>query len=350
MTLLVYALGADGQVLPGRTLRNTAGAPYLPGPGVTAVSGVLAGPPNTMGELSLAAGVITVQPFKAVIQCSQDASAGQFVVTNDAALPLTALTAQSATQYRRGLVVIDVDDSQVAGVASSGTTDRVRVYPLDGGLAASAGAAALPALPDNSLALGEYLIPPTGQAVTLTPYNPRTSVRGGILPVIADSAAIPGHDGLAPAYDGQARWHPTRGLEFGVGGVWGPSAASPISVTEIGPLLSGTYQTSAASYPFRALLFPGGRVVLTGAFTNAGGTFAANAGTVYNIFGAGKALPAALRPPYTRRVAVAVATGTSYSTALLVINTDGTISYVPQAALSAGFLVHGDGATYLTAN
>jgi hypothetical protein len=189
VTLLVHALGASGQVLPGRTLRNTSGAPYLSGPGVTALSGVLVGPPGSMGELSLTGGVITVQPFKAVIQCSQDATAGQFIVTNDTAAPLTALTAQNATQYRRGLVVIDVDDSQVAGVASSPTTDRVRMYPLDGTLAASAGAATLPALPDNSLALGEYLIPPTGQTVTLTPYVARTGLRGGELSMPTEAAA-----------------------------------------------------------------------------------------------------------------------------------------------------------------
>lgn len=259
-----FALGAAAQLLSGRLLRNTLGAVFLPGAGVTAVSGVLAGPANTQGELTLAAGVITVQPFKAVIQCSQDTTAGQYIVTNDAALPLTALTAQHATQYRRGLVVIDVDDSQVAGVASSATTDRVRVYPLDGALAASSGATALPALPDNSLALGEYLIPPTGQAITITPYNPRTTVRGGILPVLSDASTVTGHAGAAPTHDGQYRDHPTLGLQRGSGATWGDPIVPPsIAYPGVGG------QSGPAGFPAPRLRLQLGRVQGTGLLLDA---------------------------------------------------------------------------------
>jgi hypothetical protein len=174
-----------------------------------------------MGELSLAGGNITVKPFRAVVQCSLDAAAGQYLVVNDADA-VFATTAQHATQFRKGLVVIDVDDSQVNGVASSATTDRARLYLLDGALAATSGAAALPALPDSSLALGEYLIPPTGQAITITPYNPRTTNRNAVLPVLVDGSTVSGHDGAAPAHDGHTRWHPTNGLQTGRSGAWRP--------------------------------------------------------------------------------------------------------------------------------
>jgi hypothetical protein len=210
--------------MSGRLGRLALGSSFIPGPtGLLTVSGVLYGPTNTMGELSLAGGNITVKPFRAVVQCSLDATAGQYLVVNDADA-VFATTAQHATQFRKGLVVIDVDDSQVNGVASSATTDRARMYLLDGALAATSGAAALPALPDSSLALGEYLIPPAGQAVTITPYNPRTTNRNGILPVINDASTLPGHAGAAPVHDGAYRHHPVNGLEVGEGGAWVPAA------------------------------------------------------------------------------------------------------------------------------
>lgn len=233
MTLLSppFALGAAGQVLSGKLLRLSGGAPFRPGAtGVLGVSGVLAGPPNTMGELALPNNTsVTVQAFRAVIQNTQDATQGQYEVTNDAAVTLGAadgFPAQDATQFRRAYVLVAVDDSQVSGVASSATTDRARLYVLGGALAATAGAAALPALPNNPLALGELLVPPTGQTVTLTPYNPRTTTRGGILPVLVDGSTVTGHDGAPPGHDGQARWHPSHGLQLALGGAWGPAVLS----------------------------------------------------------------------------------------------------------------------------
>lgn len=222
------ALGAAGQVVTAKTLRLGNGAAFAPGAtGVLGVSGCLAGPAGTMGELTLpTATTLTVQAFRAVVQNTQDATAGQYVAINDAAVTL-AVTAQHATQFRRSLVLVEVNDSQTAGVASSATTDRNRLYLADGPLAASAAAAALPALPANSLALGEVLIPPTGQTVTLTPYNPRTTGRGGILPVLNDASTVPGHAGAPPLFDGQYRDHPTRGLQRGrADGTW--RAAAPL--------------------------------------------------------------------------------------------------------------------------
>jgi hypothetical protein len=280
-----YALGAAGQVLAGRLLRLSLGAAFRPGAGVTAASGVLAGPANTQGELTLAAGAVTVQPFRAVIQCSQDATAGQYVVTNDAPVVLPH-TAQDATQFRRSLVVVDVDDSQVAGVASTAATDRARLYLSDGPLAASSAAAALPALDPNTLALGELLIPPAGQAVTLTPYNPRTTTRGGILPVLDDASAITGHAGAPPTHDGQYRDHPTRGLERGQGGVWGPPAEPGPWVV---PVPGGRVNFGNGYPPFRYRLLPLSRSLeIEGMFTAS-----AAAGVIHT-------LPPEYRPAYNR--------------------------------------------------
>jgi hypothetical protein len=215
-----YALGAAGQVLSARLLRLSLGAAFRPAAGVQVTSGVLAGPSNTMGELSLASGVLTVQPFRAVIQSALDATAGPYVVPNDATVTF-GTTAQHASQYRRSLVVVRVDDSQVSGVASSATTDRAVLEVLDGPLAASQAATTLPTPAGSWLALGEILIPPVGQTVTLTPYNPRIGMRHGIQSgIIADGSTIAGHDGQVGAHVDQFRAHPTRGIERWNGTAW----------------------------------------------------------------------------------------------------------------------------------
>jgi hypothetical protein len=225
-----YAAGAAGQVLSGKLLRLAGGAPFRPSTGVQYVSGVLYGPAGTMGELALASNTsLTINPFTAVIQNTLDATAGPFLVTNDAAVtattttvsPVPAIPVQDASQFRRALIVTRKDDSQLSGVASSATTDRALLDIRAGALAASSAAAVLPAALANELALGELLIPPTGQTVTLTAYNPRTTTRGGILPVLADGATLSGHDGAPGTHVGHYRDHPTQGLQRWDGAVWG---------------------------------------------------------------------------------------------------------------------------------
>jgi hypothetical protein len=163
--------------------------------------------------------------------------------------------------------------------------------------------------------------------------------------VIADGSAITGHDGALPTYDGQPRWHPTRGFEIGVGGAWGPPAAPPVTVTDLSSRLNaGLYRTDAA-FPLRGLYYAG-RAVFSGAFTSNVTPFNAGAGASFAIFAAGQTLPAALIPTYAKRFAVACLTGATYSTAIITVNTDGTISYVPQAALTAGFSIYLDDVSY----
>jgi hypothetical protein len=176
--------------MSGKLLRLALGAAFRSASGVQSVSGCVAGPPGTMGELTLNSNTsLTVNPFRAVVQNTQDATAGPYLVPNDAAVTFTtggspALPAQDATQFRRAYVVVHVDDAQVAGSGPNQTYLEV----ISGALAATAVAAAYPAVPVNALLLGELLFPPTGQAVTLTPYNPRTTSRGGILPVLTEAS------------------------------------------------------------------------------------------------------------------------------------------------------------------
>jgi hypothetical protein len=213
-------LGSTGKVTAARVIRLAKGAVWRPSAAALgAVSGVVYGPAGSMLELTLVnPTTVGANPGVAVIQGTHSTSQGQYEVTNDAYATL-AVTAQHASQYRRALVVIGVDDAQAAGVTSTATTDRPRLTTIDGALSASA-PGALPALPANYLALGEVGIPPTGQTVTLTPYNPRTVTRGGILPVVNDASTTPGHGAEAGAYTGQYRDHPTLGLQRWTGTRW----------------------------------------------------------------------------------------------------------------------------------
>jgi hypothetical protein len=179
---------------------------------LTAAGGVVAGPAGTMGEVTLLSNTqFTVNPARWVVPSTASALHGVYKVQNDAVSTL-GITAQNATQFRRSYFGVWVIDSFVAGSGD----DLPHWGLVDGALAASAVAATLPSggtLPANFLALGEFLIPPVGQTVTWTPYDVRTGLRGGILPVTAT-------DTRAPANDGQYRDHPTRGLERGAGGAW----------------------------------------------------------------------------------------------------------------------------------
>jgi hypothetical protein len=209
-----YALGAAGQVLSARLLRLSLGAAFRPAAGVQVTSGVLAGPSNTMGELSLASGVLTVQPFRAVLEV------------------------------------------------------------LDGPLAASQAATTLPTPAGSWLALGEILIPPVGQTVTLTPYNPRIGMRHGIQSgIIADGSTIAGHDGQVGAHVDQFRAHPTRGIERWNGTAW---VADGMSKRKIGRVVylnlhnvyTGAYNRDFLLFTLPAGYTPAGNSWLTGYYFN----------------------------------------------------------------------------------
>lgn len=207
------ALGAAGQVLSGRLLRMVGTAAFRPAADRIAASpGILHGPPGQVGELTLVnPTTVRVNPFTAIVLGTHSTTQGSYEVPNDALVDLP-VAGQHATLFRRDLVALTVADSQAAGLTSSGTTDRPGYLHVIRG-ADAASNPALPAVPANTLLLGELYVPPAGQTVTLTPYNPRTGVRGGILPVYNDTVDRPGHGAERGAYDGQYRDHPTRGLQ-----------------------------------------------------------------------------------------------------------------------------------------
>jgi hypothetical protein len=214
-----FALGAAGQVLSGKVLRHAVGAAWRPsGAALSAASGVVQGPVGSMMEATLVSPtLLRVNPGTCVVQGTFATDQGQYVLTNDAPVDLP-VPGQSASQYRRGLLVAEAADSQVAGVTSTAETDRALLRVITGNLSPTA-PGALPPIPDTALALGEVVIPPTGQAVTYTPYNPRTVARGGVQPVYDDSSTVPGHGGEPGAYVDQLRMRAGR-LERWSGSAW----------------------------------------------------------------------------------------------------------------------------------
>lgn len=230
-----FALGNTGVQTAARIDRIAMGASFFPGAAaVSARNGVLAGPAGTMGELTLLTDILLrVAPFVAVIQGTHAANQGQYVVPNDTQRDL-AVPAKDASQSRKILVQVRVADSLAAGVASSAATDGSWLELKVGALAASN--PVLPGVDANSVALGELSIPSTasGLPVTLTKYDPRTTTRGGILPVLST-------DVLAPIMDGQYRDHPTLGLQRGKTGVWrSPFTRIFSRSTELGAIANGS--------------------------------------------------------------------------------------------------------------
>lgn len=217
-----YALGATDVVTTTRTDRLSLGATFRPASAaLAAVSGFLAGPGGTQGELTLLTdALLRVNPFTAVVQGTRSRVQGQYVVTSGQQVDL-AVPAKDASQARRALIVVRVGDSLEAGVASSPTTDGAWLEIVPGSLAASN--PVLPSTPPDSFAAGELTIPSaaSGQPVTLTRYNPRTTMRGGILPVLAGpTITTPGYEGAPGTYRGEYRDHPTNGPERWTGDTW----------------------------------------------------------------------------------------------------------------------------------
>lgn len=244
-----YALGANGQVLSGKLLRHSLGATWRPSTAaVSAASGVAQGPAGSCMELTLVnATTLRVNPGVAVIQGTQSADQGQYEVVNDSQITLP-VTGQNASQYRRSLVVVEVNDSQAAGVASSATTDRAQLRIVDGALSAVA-PGTLPALPANSLALGEVAIPPAGQTVAVTAYNPRTTGRGGLLYAYNDTSTVPGHGGEPGAYMGQTRVIGDGRVEWWNGTQWTWTRAA-LGILDLRDFASSvTLSTAAAILP-----------------------------------------------------------------------------------------------------
>jgi hypothetical protein len=252
-------LGAAGQQHSARNDRLTFGALLKAAAGTATATplavtgGAVYGPPGTMGEVTLNSNTqITLNPARFVVPGGIDSKQGQYEAIHDQqdTMPVTA---QDATLYRRAYLAVVVDDSETSGVASSGTTDRGTVQVIDGPLAAAP--PAYPALTGypNRLLLGEFYIPSvaSAQGVTWTPYNPRTTTRGGILPVLdADTSTVPGNSGAPGLFPQEYRDHPTLGLQRWNGTAW-------ITVTGLGfaraMMRQATAQTALAAGQWTAI-------------------------------------------------------------------------------------------------
>lgn len=306
---------------------------------LTATSGVIAGLPGTMGEVTLLSNTqFTVNPGRWVVYATASALGGSYEVTNDAVETL-AITAQDASQYRKSYFGVWVTDSFVAGSGD----DLPHRGLVDGTLAASAVAAALPSagvLPANFLALGEFLIPPVGSAVTYTPYDLRTGLRGGILPVTTTDTRI-------PAFDGQYRDHPTYGLQRGSAGAWrAPSVGATWTAF---PLLNNTGITSyqanptagagavGQSAPTMSYRIENGRVWLRGWAYSATGYSGTPLLTA-------TPLPPEARPPYLATIwPINVNTR---SPSRHEIETNGTMYFIDSVAIGAATYLDFDGISY----
>jgi hypothetical protein len=195
---------------------TTAGRPLQVRPGV------LVGP-FSPGAVAVTTGGVNVNPFHAVVQGTVNGTQGPYLLTSDA-VEFRAVTAASASEFRRGYVLVHVYD-QVSGIDVQDNWDVEVVY---GPNAATAGAATLPSRTANSVILKEFAVSNTGVITLVAASGEFTGPRGGILPVLADGANVPGHDGAAGSFDGHYRDHPTYGLQR-----W--TAAAGWQVVGLGP-------------------------------------------------------------------------------------------------------------------
>jgi hypothetical protein len=148
---------------------------------------------------------------------------GPYLLTSDA-VEFRAVTAASASEFRRGYVLVHVYD-QVSGIDVVDNWDVEVVY---GSNAATAGAATLPARTPNSVILKEFAVSNTGVITLVAASGEFTGPRGGILPVLADGVNAPGHDGAAGSYLGQYRDHPVFGPQRWIGTDWIPIGQASI--------------------------------------------------------------------------------------------------------------------------
>lgn len=243
-----YSLGASVDPTPdylrhsARMDRLSLGAMFQPMTvGVlNAASGFLHGTAGSMGELTLAAngGSVRVNPFRAVVQGTQQSAQGQYVVPNDGPLDLP-IPGQDAALARRALLVVGVEDSQAAAVESTEENDRAYVALLSSELSA---APVLPDLPPNAFSCGELTIPRVGQAVTLTHPMPRVGMRHGILPVFDDNSTLPGHGKAPGQFHGQYRRHPAFGLQSWEGESWEPAVGGVVRTAQLSGNWAGSVQ------------------------------------------------------------------------------------------------------------
>jgi hypothetical protein len=281
---------------------TTAGKPLQVRPGV------LVGP-FSPGAVAVTTGGVNVSPFHAVVQGTVNGTQGPYLVTSDA-VEFRAVTAASASEFRRGYVLVHLYD-QVSGIDVKDDWDIEVVY---GPNAATAGAATLPARTANAAILKEFAVSNTGVITLVAASGEFTGPRGGILPVLVDGANVPGHDGAAPSYDGHYRHNPTSGLQVGAAGVWGPVVSLP---TYVVPTFLASWDQYDLGGPYGELLRlwrnTSNTVRLQGIFRNVGASVPS--GATVNPF----TIPVGYRPP------------TGLSVIRTVVGSPGGAAVTPQA-------------------
>jgi hypothetical protein len=181
--------------------RLTQAADWFPG-GATKLdvrSGVVPGQ-GTSGMVTGALNVtaqgtpnMSVQVFagQAVIQGTVTQTQGAYVCTSDSTQTL-AIAAANATNPRIDLVVVTVEDAQYSGAANDALLQVITGTP--------AASPAAPALPSNSIALAQVLVPASATSIVsgnITDQRTWTVSRGGILPCLSTARPASPYGGMS---------------------------------------------------------------------------------------------------------------------------------------------------------
>lgn len=170
-----HRLNQAGLLLPDAT---AAGKPLQIRPGVFPG-------PFSPGAVTVTTGGVNVNPFHAVVQGTVNGTQGPYMVTSDA-VEFRAVTAASASEFRRGYVIVHVYD-QISGID---VTDNWDVEVVYGPNAGTAGAATLPARTANSAILREFAVSNTGVITLVANTAELTAPRGSTLSVPTEAAAV----------------------------------------------------------------------------------------------------------------------------------------------------------------
>jgi hypothetical protein len=236
----------------------------------------------------------------AIIDARDTGGKGTYVCCNDGDVVLSIDAAGGAGQYRKDCVVASVYDAE-----TSGTANEWRLEVIKGTNATSAGAAARPALPANSIPLADIAVGPSQTSVAtanITDARPYTVASGGILPVTSSAAPTR----LAP---GQMLYHTNTdqfvyGMSSGSTAVLNPkpTAWTPISLTGAWT----TYTGGNGSTPT-----PSARITADGTLELAGIMWgvAINAGANASI----GSVPASMIPDYAIRGVAATSVAQNFA-------------------------------------
>lgn len=206
MRKVSYLQGVEGDeyLLPAEDHRLNGSALWTPDNTRSVLgvrSGVVPGPGDP-GGVTVVAGGVNINQFSAVIQGAETVGQGSYVVTSDA-VEFRAITAASATEFRRGIVIAHVYDQLI-----NDTEDDWDIEVLYGPPAATAAQAQYPTVPLNCLLMKAFAVSNTG-VITLSGSAAYTVPRNAILPLPDQSA----REGLTA----NQRWAGMQVLELDTG-------------------------------------------------------------------------------------------------------------------------------------